>query len=51
MDVTDPAANEAIVSLAKHEFGRLDVIFLNAGIMPNSPLSALKTETSTSKAS
>ncbi|HEX8695934.1 MAG TPA: SDR family oxidoreductase [Longimicrobium sp.] len=44
LDVTDPAANQAIVDLAKAEFGRLDVIFLNAGIMPNSPLSELKTD-------
>ena len=43
LDVTDPSANEAIVELAKNEFGGVDVIFLNAGIMPNSPLSELKT--------
>jgi NADP-dependent 3-hydroxy acid dehydrogenase YdfG len=44
MDVVDPADNNAIVDLAKKTFGRLDVIFLNAGLMPNSPLSALKTD-------
>lgn len=44
LDVTDPAANEAIVERAKTEFGGVDVIFLNAGIMPNAPLSALKTD-------
>src|SRR5919107_3714617 len=44
LDVTDPSANEAIVELAKSEFGGVDVIFLNAGIMPNSPLSELKTD-------
>lgn len=44
LDVTDPAANHAIVERAKTEFGQVDVIFLNAGIMPNSPLSALKTD-------
>jgi NADP-dependent 3-hydroxy acid dehydrogenase YdfG len=44
LDVTDPAASEAVVARAKQEFGRVDVIFLNAGIMPNSPLSALKTD-------
>ena len=44
MDVVDPVDNEAIVELAKKTFGRLDVIFLNAGLMPNSPLSALKTD-------
>ncbi len=44
LDVTDPSANEAIVELAKQEFGGVDVIFLNAGLMPNSPLSELKTD-------
>lgn len=44
LDVTDPAANEAIVERARTEFGRVDVIFLNAGIMPNSPLSELRTD-------
>ncbi len=44
MDVVDPADNNAIVELAKKTFGRLDVIFLNAGLMPNSPLSVLKTD-------
>src|SRR5438067_1120577 len=44
LDVTKPSANDDIVKLAKEKYGRLDVIFLNAGIMPNSPLSALKTD-------
>src|SRR5437868_11293124 len=44
LDVTKPSDNDDIVKLAKETFGRVDVIFLNAGIMPNSPLSALKTE-------
>ncbi len=44
LDVTKPSDNEAIVELAKRAFGRLDVIFLNAGIMPSSPLSAMKTD-------
>lgn len=44
LDVTDASANARIVERAKQEFGRVDVIFLNAGIMPNSPLSALKTD-------
>jgi mannose-6-phosphate isomerase-like protein (cupin superfamily) len=44
LDVTEPSENEAIVRLAKETFGGVDVIFLNAGIMPNSPLSALKTD-------
>jgi NADP-dependent 3-hydroxy acid dehydrogenase YdfG len=44
LEVTKPADNDDIVRLAKETFGRVDVIFLNAGIMPNSPLSALKTD-------
>ena len=44
MDVVNPSDNVGIVELAKKEYGRLDVIFLNAGLMPNSPLSALKTD-------
>lgn len=42
--MTKPSDNDEIVKLAKKTFGRVDVIFLNAGIMPNSPLSALKTD-------
>lgn len=34
----------ALVELAKKTFGGVDVVFLNAGVMPNSPLSALKTD-------
>ncbi len=44
LDVTKPSENEAIVSLAKERFGHVDVIFLNAGIMPTAPLSAMKTD-------
>lgn len=44
LDVTNPSENEAIASLAHETFGGLDVILLNAGIMPNSPLSALQTD-------
>lgn len=44
LDVTKPSHNDAIVRLAKETFGRVDVIFLNAGIMPSSPLSAMKTD-------
>lgn len=42
LDVTRPADNAAIVELAQKSFGRVDAIFLNAGIMPSSPVSALK---------
>lgn len=44
LDVTVPSENNEIVELAKETFGGVDVIFLNAGIMPTAPLSALKTE-------
>ena len=44
LDVTKPSDNAKIVELAKETFGSVDVIFLNAGIMLNSPLSALKTD-------
>lgn len=44
LDVTKQSDNDAIVKLAKDTFGGVDVIFLNAGLMPNSPLSALKTD-------
>jgi NADP-dependent 3-hydroxy acid dehydrogenase YdfG len=43
LDVTSQADNDAIVGLARDTFGRVDVMFLNAGLMPNSPLSALRT--------
>ena len=44
LDVTSQVDNDAIVQFAKTTFGRLDAIFLNAGLMPNSMLSALKTD-------
>ncbi|AAF84553.1 SDR family oxidoreductase [Xylella fastidiosa] len=44
LDVTRQEDNDRIVKLAQDTFGRVDVIFLNAGLMPNSPLSALKTD-------
>lgn len=44
LDVTSQADNDALVALAHQRFGRLDVTFLNAGLMPNSMLSALKTD-------
>lgn len=42
-DVTRPEDNAALVELANETFGGLDVLFLNAGIMPTAPLSALNT--------
>ncbi len=44
LDVTRQSDNDAIVTLAEDAFGGLDVIFLNAGLMPSSMLSALKTD-------
>ncbi len=44
LDVTRQSDNYAIVKLARDRFGRVDIIFLNAGLMPNSPLSAMKTD-------
>ena len=44
LDVTKQSDNDALVSLAKDTYGRLDATFLNAGLMPNSMLSALKTD-------
>ncbi|CUJ39570.1 Uncharacterized oxidoreductase SAV2478 [Achromobacter xylosoxidans] len=44
LDVTKQPDNDAIVKLAKDRYGRVDAIFLNAGLMPTSPLSALKTD-------
>lgn len=41
-DVTKQEDNRKLVALAKEHYGKVDVLFLNAGIMPNSPLSALK---------
>lgn len=43
-DVTKPEDSQKLVQLAKDTFGGVDVIFLNAGLMPNSPLSELKTD-------
>ncbi|WP_017548701.1 SDR family oxidoreductase [Salinicoccus carnicancri] len=43
-DVVKPEDNEELVKLAKETYGKVDVIFLNAGLMPNSPLSALKVD-------
>lgn len=41
-DVTNPEDLRALVTLAKEKFGAIDVIYNNAGIMPTSPISALK---------
>lgn len=43
-DVVKAEDNQALVQLAKDRFGKVDAIFLNAGLMPSSPLSALETD-------
>lgn len=42
LDVTDPASFDAFVDAAEARFGRVDVLINNAGVMPLSPLAALK---------
>jgi NADP-dependent 3-hydroxy acid dehydrogenase YdfG len=42
LDVTDPADFDAFADAAEARFGRIDVLVNNAGVMPLSPLAALK---------
>lgn len=44
LDVTDAADTAAFVEAARAEFGRLDVLVNNAGVMPLSRLDALRTD-------
>lgn len=44
LDVRSHESVAAFVDFAREKFGRLDVIFNNAGVMPLSPMSALKTD-------
>jgi len=43
LDVTNRESVEAFIAFAEARFGRLDVLVNNAGVMPLSPLAALKT--------
>jgi NADP-dependent 3-hydroxy acid dehydrogenase YdfG len=44
VDVADRVSVKDFVTFAREQFGRVDVIFNNAGVMPVSPMSALKTD-------
>lgn len=44
LDVTDGADMRAFVDAARTEFGRLDALVSNAGVMPLSPLEAARTD-------
>lgn len=44
VDVTNRANVAAFVQFALNKFGRVDVLFNNAGVMPLSPLNALKVD-------
>lgn len=43
-DVSSAEENISLIDFAKAKYGKIDAIFLNAGIMPNSPISALKVD-------
>lgn len=44
LDVVNREDVRAFASFAREKFGRVDVIFNNAGVMPVSPMNALKTD-------
>jgi NADP-dependent 3-hydroxy acid dehydrogenase YdfG len=44
LDVADRADVQAFVAFARDTFGRVDVIFNNAGVMPVSPMNALRVD-------
>ncbi|MEU9160576.1 SDR family oxidoreductase [Streptomyces sp. NPDC048424] len=44
LDVTDAADMRAFVDAAVHAYGRIDALVNNAGVMPLSPLAALRTD-------
>lgn len=43
-DVVDPDDSKALVTAAKETYGKVDVMFLNAGLMPSAEISKLKTD-------
>lgn len=44
VDVVDAGSVKSFIDVAVERFGRLDVLINNAGVMPLSPISALKTD-------
>lgn len=44
LDVADAQSVNNFVAFSRERFGRIDVLFNNAGIMPLSPMNALKTD-------
>ncbi|MBW9086669.1 SDR family oxidoreductase [Rhizobium wenxiniae] len=44
LDVTDRTDVASFADVARHEFGRIDVIVNNAGIMPLSPMASMKVD-------
>jgi NADP-dependent 3-hydroxy acid dehydrogenase YdfG len=44
LDVASREEVSAFVAFARQQFGRVDVMFNNAGVMPVSPMNALKTD-------
>src|SRR5690606_41774430 len=44
LDVTDRASVEALAEGARRMFGKVDVMVNNAGVMPLSPMAALKVD-------
>ncbi|MGE9695083.1 SDR family oxidoreductase [Streptomyces sp. NRRL F-5630] len=44
LDVTDASGTQTFMDAALHEYGRIDVVVNNAGVMPLSPLAALRTD-------
>lgn len=44
LDVADMTSMQAFVDFAMAKFGRIDVMFNNAGVMPLSPMSAMKVD-------
>lgn len=44
MDVLSRNDNEKLASFALGKYGKIDAVFLNAGVMPSSPLAELEVQ-------